>query len=136
MKQYTLLFLRVSLGLLMIWWGYDKLFNTGHALEVSRSIYLDLFTITWLLMGFGVFQIILGVLIIVGYGRKWTYPALAVITATTLVGVWRSIVDPQRLILENTNVFFYPSLIIFAGSLVLVAFRDEEGMMLDRRPDV
>lgn len=34
----------------------------------------------------------------------------------------KSIVDPWRWVLEGTNVLFYPSLIVLAGSLVRRAF--------------
>ncbi|MGI8672294.1 MAG: hypothetical protein ACR2LU_06765 [Luteitalea sp.] len=45
---------------------------------------------------------------------------MAAITAMTMAGVWRSIVDPWGLILAGSNALFYPSLIIFAAALGLV----------------
>jgi hypothetical protein len=38
--------------------------------------------------------------------------------------VWRSIVDPWGWYLTGTNALFFPSLIIFAGAVVLLAFRE------------
>lgn len=43
------------------------------------------------------------------------------ITGVTLAGVWRSIVDPWGWYLTGTNALFYPSVVIFAGVLVLLA---------------
>lgn len=132
MKAKSLLFLRVSLGLLMVFWGLDKLVNVEHGIRVSEGFYLGLFSAPLLLKAFGVLQILLGLLIMAGVARTRLYPALLAITGATALGVWKSIVDPWGWVLEGSNVLFYPSLIIFAGSLVLWAFRDEDSLALDR----
>jgi len=125
-RLVALSLLRVSLGLLMVWWGLDKLVNVEHGLVVSAHFYAGLFSSAALLQAFGVGQTALGVLVILGMFRRATYPALGVITASTLVGVWRSIVDPWGWFLQGANALFYPSVIIFAGVLVLMAFADED----------
>lgn len=133
MKARSLLFLRVSLGLLMVLWGVDKLVNVEHGLMVSEGFYFGLFSSAALLKGFGVLQILLGVLIIAGAFRRFAYPALLAITGATLIGVWRSIVDPWGWYLEGSNVLFFPSLIIFAAALVLFAHQAEDLLSLDRK---
>ncbi len=133
MKTKSLLLLRVSLGLLMLIWGVDKLVNVRHGLTVSEHFYLGAFNSAALLKGFGVVQMALGALIVLGVGRRFAYPALLAITGVTLLGVWRSVVDPWGWYLNGANVLFYPSLIIFAGSLVLWAFRDEDRLVVGRR---
>jgi hypothetical protein len=70
---------------------------------------------------------------VLGWGRRWTYPPLLLITGATLVGVWRSVVDPWGWVFEGSNALFYPSAIIFAGSLVLYAFRDADIVALDSK---
>jgi uncharacterized membrane protein YphA (DoxX/SURF4 family) len=132
MKPRSLLVLRVSLGLLMVFWGLDKLVNVEHGMAVSRGFYLGLFSVPVLLQGFGVLQVLIGLLIVAGLARRFVYPALLAITAATALGVWKSIIDPWGWYLEGSNVLFYPSLIIFAASLVLWAFRDEDTLALDR----
>ena len=132
-KPQSLLLLRASLGLLMLIWGVDKLVNVGHGLEVSRYFYLGAFDSAALLKAFGVVQMALGVLILLGIGRRFAYPALLAVTGVTLLGVWRSVVDPWGWYLKGANVLFYPSLIIFAASLVLWAFRDEDRLVVGRR---
>ena len=131
MKAGSLLLLRISLGLLMVLWGIDKLVNTKHGLLVSAHFYLDLFTSPLLLKVFGVAQILLGVAVLLGIARRVAYPVLLVITAVTLLGVWRSIVDPWGWYLEGSNVLFYPSLIIFAGAWILHAFRSDDRLSVD-----
>lgn len=133
MKNRSLLLLRVSLGLLMVFWGLDKLVNVEHGMVVSKAFYLGLFSVPVLLQAFGVLQVLLGLLIVAGVARGIVYPALLAITAATALGVWKSIVDPWGWYLEGSNVLFYPSLIIFAGSLVLWAFRDDDTLVLGRR---
>jgi len=68
-----------------------------------------------------------------GAFRRFTYPALLIITGSTLLGVWRSIIDPWGWYLEGSNVLFFPSLIIFAAALVLYGFRVEDALAVDRR---
>jgi uncharacterized membrane protein YphA (DoxX/SURF4 family) len=133
MRAPSLLFLRISLGLLMVIWGADKLVNVEHGLAVSERFYLGAFSSAALLQAFGVAQIALGALVLLGVARRLTYPVLLAVTGTTLLGVWRSVVDPWGWWLDGANVLFYPSLIIFAGSLVLWAFRDEDRLVAGRR---
>jgi uncharacterized membrane protein YphA (DoxX/SURF4 family) len=132
-KPQSLLLLRASLGLLMLIWGVDKLVNVEHGLEVSRYFYLGAFDSAPLLKAFGVVQMALGVLILLGIGRRFAYPALLAVTGVTLLGVWRSVVDPWGWYLKGANVLFYPSLIIFAASLVLWAFRDDDRLVVGGR---
>lgn len=135
MKTASLLLLRCSLGLFIIAWGGDKLHDTDHGMQVSAHFYWGLVSSASLLRAFGIVQLVLGALIVAGAARRVTYPLLLAITGTTLVAVWRSIVDPLGLIMEGTTLMFLPSLPIFAGALVLLAFRDEDTLAVDaRRP--
>ncbi len=117
----------------MLLWGLDKLVNVEHGLLVSQAFYFGLFGSATLLKAFGVVQCALGILVVAGFLRRLTYPALLAVTAVTLIGVWRSVVDPWGWYLEGSNVLFFPSLIIFAGALVLHAFRDDDVLSLDAR---
>lgn len=133
MRAGSLLFLRVSLGVLMLLWGVDKLVNVDHGLQVSKHFYFGLFDSSALLQAFGIVQILLGLAVVLGFMRRYTLPALLLVTGTTLIGVWRSVVDPWGWVLEGSNVLFYPSLIIFAAALVLFAFQPDDTLSLDAR---
>lgn len=133
MKTWSLLLLRVSLGLLMLIWGADKLVNVEHSMLVSEHFYMGAFSVVLVLKAFGVVQTAIGVAIVLGLLRRWVYPVLIATTAVTLLGVWRSIVDPWGWYLEGANALFFPSLIIFAGALVLLAFREFDTYSLDAR---
>jgi uncharacterized membrane protein YphA (DoxX/SURF4 family) len=114
-------FLRGSIGWLLIIWGADKLVNPAHGIEVSDWLYFGWFSAGWIMTAFGAGEIALGLLTVAGLWKRATYPAVAVITGATLVGVWRSILDPWGWYLSGTNALFFPSLIIFAAVLVLLA---------------
>ncbi len=131
MKAPTLLFLRISVALLVLIWGLDKIVNPAHSLAVSDRFYLGLLSFESLLPVLGVAQILLAIMAGAGWKRKWVDPAIALINLGSLLGVWRSIIDPWGWVLEGTNALFFPSLIVFAACLVLIAFRDEERWALD-----
>lgn len=133
MKAWTLLALRLSCGLLMVWWGLDKLVNVEHGVAVAERFYLGIGTAPAFLQFFGVFQTLLGVAVMLGWRRRLLYPPLAAIAGVTAAGVWRSILDPWGWWLGRTNALFYPSLIILAAVLVLMAFRAEDRLALDAR---
>ncbi|MBC7844153.1 MAG: DoxX family membrane protein [Gemmatimonadaceae bacterium] len=124
MQRNALLFLRISLGGLMVYWGVDKLINVAHGVTVAQKFYGGLNVATTLMQAFGVAQVALGALIMLGLFSRVTYPVLLLVTGTTMLAVWKSILDPFKLVVQGGNLIFYPSLIIFAGALVLLAFRD------------
>jgi uncharacterized membrane protein YphA (DoxX/SURF4 family) len=114
--------LRVSLGLLMLVWGADKLVNPAHGMRVAEHFYFGLPAPRGAMAVAGALQIALGALVALGLVRRVAYPALAAVTGLTLLGVWRSVLDPWGWWLTGTNALFFPSLIVFAGVLVLLAF--------------
>jgi uncharacterized membrane protein YphA (DoxX/SURF4 family) len=132
-KAWSMLVLRISLGLLMLIWGVDKLVNVEHGMLVSERFYLGAFSMPALLQAFGVAQMTLGAFIVLGLFGRYLYPVLVVITGVTLLAVWRSIIDPWGWYLEGANALFFPSLVIFAGALVLMGFREFDAYSLDAR---
>lgn len=133
MKTATLLFLRLTIAYLLVIWGADKLANPEHGLLVSRAFYGGLFGGRAWMPAYGAAQIALGGALALGMGRRFVYPLVAAITGTTLMGVWRSVADPWGWYLEGSNVLFYPSAVVFAGVLVLWAWREEDALSLDAR---
>jgi len=130
-RDFSILLLRVSIGLLLVFWGLDKVVNTEHAVAVSDKFYLGLFSQVMLLQIFGVAEALIGIIIVFGIWRKYTYPVMILMNAVSAIGVWKSIVDPWGWYLQGTNVLFYPSLIILAGSFVLLAFMEFDNVALD-----
>lgn len=133
MRKNSLLLLRISLGWLMVVWGIDKVNNVTHAVQVSEGFYAGIMTSPGALHAFGVAQTLIGVLIVMGFLRRFTYPFLLAVTAVTLLAVWKSILDPWGFVLEGGNLVFYSSAVIFAGALVLFAFLADDTVALDAR---
>lgn len=125
-KAVSLLALRISLALLMLVWGLDKFANPGHGAAVAERFYGGVLAGEGFMPLLGGLQIVLAVGVGLGVFRRYLYPVLAGVTGVTLLGVWRSVVDPWGWFLEGTNALFFPSLVIFVGALVLVAFMDED----------
>ncbi|MEX2466516.1 MAG: hypothetical protein WD995_06370 [Gemmatimonadota bacterium] len=133
MKKWSLFLLRLSIGLLVFWWGLDKITNPEHALGVSDAFYFGILSQAWLLPILGAAQMLVAVAYIVGFQRHWVDWVVTLINTGSMLGVWKSVLDPFGHVLEGTNALFFPSLTVFAGCLVLIAFRGEEELVLDRR---
>ena len=133
LKNVSLLLLRISLGWLMVLWGYDKISNVEHAVRVSEGFYGGLVTgaAVWQVVGFA--QLLFGLVIVVGVFRRFAYPALLLVTGVTLLAVWKSILDPFGLITDGGNLIFFPSSTIFFAGLALIAYRADDDFSLDAR---
>ncbi|OHC11327.1 MAG: hypothetical protein A2002_08130 [Pseudomonadales bacterium GWC1_66_9] len=132
MKTWTLLFLRVSLGWLLVIWGADKVFNVEHGMAVANKFYFGFLAAESALRVAGALQILVGLAVVVGFARRWTYPVQVLLNGASLLAVMQSVIDPWSWVFQGSNALFYPSLIIFAGSLLLIAYRDEDRLVLDR----
>ena len=133
LKTASLLLLRVSLGGLLLIWGANKIINVGHSLAIAENFYFGFLAAEFILPLAGAGQILIGLLVIVGFARRWVYPLQLLLNGVSLLAVSASVIDPLGWFLDGTNVLFYPSLIIFAGSLVVMAFREEDRLALDAR---
>lgn len=133
MKSFSLFALRASIALLVLVWGLDKIVNPAHAVGVSDTFYFGLLSWPSIIPALGAAQVVVALLALVGLFRKVVDPIILLINLGSLLGVWRSIVDPWGWYLEGTNALFFPSLIVVAGWLVVMAFRDDEPWVLDRR---
>ena len=133
LKNVSLLLMRISLGWLMVLWGYDKISNVDHAVRVSEGFYGGLITgpVIWQAAGFA--QVALGLVVVAGIFRRFSYPVLLTVTGITLLAVWKSILDPFGLVTDGGNLIFFPSSTIFFAGLALVAFRADDVLSLDAR---
>jgi uncharacterized membrane protein YphA (DoxX/SURF4 family) len=81
----------------------------------------------------GVLQMLVGLAVVVGFARRWVYPLQVVLNGASLLAVMQSVIDPWNWVFEGSNALFYPSLIIFAASLLLIAYRDEDKWVLGKK---
>ncbi|MDH1933229.1 DoxX family membrane protein [Pseudomonas sp. GD03696] len=133
MRIWTLLLLRVSLGWLLVIWGADKVFNVEHGMAVANKFYFGFLAAESVMRVGGALQMLVGLAVVVGFARRWVYPLQVLLNGASLLAVKQSVIDPWSWIFEGSNVLFYPSLIIFAASLMLIAYRDEDRFVFDKK---
>lgn len=136
MKAASLLFLRISTALLIILWGSIKLRAPEKAIGVSEKYYGGAVSAEMLQMPWGLFQVAVGLLVILGLFRRIVYPLQAAILCLGALAIWNHLLDPFGLYLfgeegGGANLLFFPSLCLAAATLVIWAFRDEDTLSLD-----
>ncbi len=115
-----LLLLRLSLGLVMMVWAFDKVLNPEHGGAVLESFYGLSGVGEQVIRSTGIVQglIVLGFLL--GVARTWTYGAVLLMhTVTTLVS-WSAYLDPLR------NILFFSAWPMLAALVTLFLLRDED----------
>ncbi|MEP0067806.1 hypothetical protein [Pyruvatibacter sp.] len=133
MKSISLLLLRVGLGLLILIWAMVKLGAPEAAIGVSDKYYGGMLSGETLILVLGIAQALLGLLVILGLFRALAFPAMVIVLGLGAAAVWPSLIDPLGLIFgeDNVQILFFPSLIVFFGTLVMFAFRDQDTLSLD-----
>lgn len=135
MKAISLLLLRVGTGLLLVLWGLIKVQAPAAAIGVSDKYYGSLLSADTLQMPLGIAEVVLGLLVVLGLFRWIVYPAQIVVLGLGLAAIWQYILDPFGLYLlteETRNPLFFPSLTVFAATLALWSFREDDALSLDR----
>jgi putative oxidoreductase len=135
-KAASLLFLRVSTGLLCVIWGLVRIAEPKAGVGVNTKYYGGLLAdVSWQ-MPWGVFMLIVGLLTILGLLRKYVYPLQAAILCVGALAIWKYLLDPLGLYLldrETSQILFFPSLGIAAATLVLLAFKGDDAFALDNK---
>jgi hypothetical protein len=139
LKQFSLSFLRVATGLLLVVWGVIRVGAPDAGVGVSTRYYGGIGAATGVQYAWGAALLIIGLLVVFGFLRKYALPAQAVVLCFGALSIAKYLVDPLGLWLlsqEDSQVLFFPSLAMAAASLLLVAMRDEDRWALDalRKP--
>lgn len=134
MKAVSLALLRISTGLLLVLWGLIRVFG-GAGPRLSTKYYGGLLQGELVQLGIGWAEIALGALVVLGLFRRVTLWAQAAVLIFGALAIWKYLLDPLGLYLldaESRQVLFFPSLAMAAVSLVLIAFRSQDSIALDR----
>ncbi|MEM0944814.1 MAG: hypothetical protein AAGI70_12810, partial [Pseudomonadota bacterium] len=126
LRPAALLALRVTTAGLLLWWGLAKGLDLGVGARVSDKYYGGLFTVDMLLIGFGWVQVALAGLLVLGAFRRPLLWVQLTINGFVAITIWQSFVDPFWLWMpgerpDTLNALFYPSIIVVAGCVVLIA---------------
>jgi putative oxidoreductase len=135
-KAASLLFLRISTGLLCMIWGLIRIGEPKAGMGVNTKYYGGILTNETAQYAWGAFLLIVGLLTILGLLRKYAYPLQAAILCVGALAIWKYLLDPLGLYLldrESSQVLFFPSLGIAAATLVLLAFKDDDLYALDMK---
>jgi putative oxidoreductase len=133
-KAASLLFLRVSTGLLCMIWGLIRIGAPEAGMGVNTKYYGGILANETAQYVWGGFLLAIGLLTILGLFRKYAYPLQAAILCVGGLAIWKYLLDPLGLYLltrETSQVLFFPSLGIAAATLVLLAFRADDAYALD-----
>lgn len=135
-EALALLALRVSLGMLLVWWGLSRIVQPGSGVGIQKKFYHELFPDIALQHAFGYVEAAIGALVAVGLLRRFVVPAQLAITGFSAVMIWSALIDPFGLWLPVAKIapiqhLFYPSVIALAGAGVVIAFRDRDRFALD-----
>lgn len=134
MKAWTLLLTRISTGLLLILWGIIKLGAPDKAKGVSDKYYGGIVSADEVVLLMGLAQVAIGALVCFGLFRKYVYPAQALILGVGLLIIWQYILDPLGLYLvADAKPLFFPSTTVFFATLIMIFFKEDDSLSLDRR---
>ncbi|MBA4163252.1 MAG: hypothetical protein C0510_01255 [Erythrobacter sp.] len=135
MKAQSLLLLRIGTGLLLVIWGAIRLASPETGTGVSMKYYSGFAAAEVVQLAWGGILLVVGVLTVLGLFRRFVYPAQAVILVSGAFSIWKYLLDPLGLWLldrETSQVLFFPSLAVAAATLVLIAFREDDRLAIDR----
>ena len=128
--------LRVSLGMLLVWWGLHRIDAPAKTVGLQKKFYFELFPSEALQYAFGYFELAVGLLVVFGLYRKYAVPAQLMITGFSAATIWSALLDPFALFLPFDKVasiqhLFYPSVIALAAATFLFLLRDHDRFSLD-----
>ncbi len=116
----SLLLLRLSLGLVMMVWACDKIFNPGHGGAVLQSFYGIAGAGEQVVQGLGVIQGLVVAAFLLGLVRTYSYGAVLVMHAVTTFVSWSAYLDPLK------NILFFSAWPMLAGLIALFLLRHHD----------
>ena len=135
MKAASLLLLRIGTGLLLILWGALRVISPAAGPGLATKYYGGFLDLQTLQVGFGIAEVAIGLLVVIGLFRRISYALQALILVPGALVLWRYLLDPMGMYLldkESSQILFFPSITIAAATLILLAFRDEDRWSLDQ----
>ncbi|WP_133471733.1 DoxX family membrane protein [Paraglaciecola marina] len=134
MQAISLLLLRVSTGLYLIFWGTVKLAATDKANAVSDKYYNGLLSGDLINLGLGSLQVIIGALVVIGLFRRISYYGQLVWYVMGLLPILPYIIDPfGKYIADSAKLTFFPSTTLLFASLVLIVFKEYDSYSVDAK---
>ncbi|WP_298916908.1 DoxX family membrane protein [uncultured Roseobacter sp.] len=136
-QAFALMALRISLGMLLVWWGLSKIVKPGMGVKIQDKFYFGFFPSENLQYIFGYLELLIGSLVVLGLFRTYAVLAQLLVTGFSALTIWSALLDPFALWLPVSKVsgmqhLFYPSVIALCGAAVMLAFRSQDRFNLDQ----
>lgn len=136
LTKISLLVMRIGTGMLLVLWGLVRLAGENMGPKLAAKYYGGLGADATFQLAYGALEVVLGVLVVLGIGRRFTLAGAALILVGGVVPIWRHLLDPFGLWLfaspEEANLLFFPSLTVAGAVLALIALREHDTLALDR----
>ena len=113
----SLLLLRLSAGLVMLIWAFDKILNPDHGAAVFESFYGLPGVGEAAIRGIGIAQAIVVVAFLVGLARTWSYGAILLMHGVTTLVSWSAYLQPLK------NILFFAAWPMLAALVTLFLLR-------------
>ena len=120
--EISLLALRLSVAAVMLVWVVDKFVRPEHAVSVLEGFYNLPGVGETIVIGLGVFQLLLVLAFLAGAAKTWTYGAILLLHAASTFVSWRQYLAPY----EGPNILFFAAWPMLAACLALFLLRDQD----------
>jgi len=120
--QLSLLFLRVTVFLVMFMWTIDKFMNPEHAAKVYEMFYYITGLESVVIYVIGAIEIIILLLFLVGYKKKYTYGAVLIFHTVSTLSPFKLYLAP----FEGANLLFFAAWPMLAACFTLFLLRDQD----------
>ena len=118
-----LLLLRLSLGLVMMIWAFDKMLNPSHGAAVFESFYGLSGIGEPLVRGIGAVQALIVLAFLAGIARTFSYGAVLLMHALTTFVSWSAYLQPLK------NILFFAAWPMLAGLITLFLLREADRLL-------
>jgi putative oxidoreductase len=116
----SLLLLRLSLGLVMMVWAFDKMLNPTHGAAVFESFYGLEGMGEQVVRAIGVIQALIVLAFLLGVARTYSYGAVLFMHAVTTFISWSAYLQPLK------NILFFSAWPMLAALIALFLLRDHD----------
>lgn len=120
--QWSLLFLRLTVFLVMFMWTIDKFINPAHAAKVYEKFYYIAGLEYVVIYAIGVVEISILLLFLVGYRKKYTYGAVLAFHAVSTLSSFKQYLAP----FDGSNLLFFAAWPMLAACFTLFLLRDQD----------
>jgi uncharacterized membrane protein YkgB len=123
----SLLLVRLSIFLVMFMWTIDKFLNPAHATKIFEKFYYISGLEYIVLYGIGAIEMLILLLFVAGYLKKYTYGAILIFHAVSTLSSFKQYLAP----FDGANLLFFAAWPMLAACFILFMLRDKDKFTLE-----